>query len=283
MIAPRQLGRIPGWMFFLFAILSIALPSHGADWRTTLTSKTGSHPPLRPLTAEYDFGWSGLKAAESTIRFTRNKGRNQLTLSAKTIGFARTLWRLDTNGVSTVNASTLRPIKLDQTEKYARKSVRMTVDFTPKGPRHLKVPTPPDPTPPKQKLFKFSNVHDLHSALLFIRSQRLRDGDTIRLCVFPGTSPYLAEVKVSRHEKIEVAGREWNAIACDVNLREIDKDFALAPYAKFKRATAWLSDDPDRLLLRIEADVYVGSIWAEMRKVEFADGKPPRSGNAGNQ
>jgi hypothetical protein len=273
----RQRGEVMRWTFILFLCLALTQVSHGADWRTTLTSRIGPHPPLRPLTAEYDFGWSGIKAAESTIRFGRAKGRNHLTLSAQTIGLARTLWRMDTNGVSIVNAASLRPIKLDQTEKYARKSMRMTVDFAPKGPRHLKVPTPPDPTPPKLKIFKFSDVHDLHSALLFIRSQRLRNGDTIRLCVFPGSSPYLADVKVERREKIEVAGGEWDAIACDVNLREIEKDFTLAPHAKFKKATAWLSDDDDRLLLRIEADVNIGSIWAEMRTVEFADAKPARN------
>ena len=228
---PRQPGGFMRWLLLLFVCFAIGTPVRGADWRSTLTSQTGPHPPLRPLTAEYDFGWSGFKAAESTVEFTRTRGRNQLNLTARTIGIPRGLWRMDTNGISIVNAATLRPIKLDQTEKYARKSVRMTVDFTPKGPRHLKVPTPPDPTPPKLKTFKFANVHDLHSALLFIRSQRLRNGDEIRLCVFPGSSPYLAEVKVERREKIEAAGREWNAIACDVNLREIDKEFALAPHA----------------------------------------------------
>ena len=275
----RQLGGSVKWVLILVVWLTLVPSSDGADWRSTLTSRTGPHPPLRPLTAEYDIGWSGLKAAESNVRFTREKGRNQLTLSAKTMGFARSLWRMDTNGVSIVNAATLRPIKLDQTEKYARKSVRMTVDFTPKGPRYLKVPTPPDPTPPKLKTFKFANVHDLHSALLFIRSQRLRNGDAIHLCVFPGSSPYLADIKVERREKIEVSGREWDAIACDVNLREIDKDFALAPHTKFQRATAWLSDDADRLLLRIEAELQVGSLWAEMKSVEFANTKPARGSN----
>src|SRR5688500_9299030 len=82
--APRQPGRAVRWVLLIIA--AIATPGHGADWRTTLTSRKGTHPPLRPLTAEYDFGWSGIKAAESTVRFTRAKGRNQLILSAATIG-----------------------------------------------------------------------------------------------------------------------------------------------------------------------------------------------------
>ena len=43
----------------------------------------------------------------------------------------------------------------------------------------------------------------------------------------------------------------------------------LQPHAKFKRAYIWLSDDPDRLVLRVQADIFVGSVWAELEKVSF--------------
>jgi hypothetical protein len=74
---------------------------------------------------------------------------------------------------------------------------------------------------------------------------------------------------VAGREKMTAAGREWPAIRCDIKLRSIEKDLTLSPHDKFKRATAWLSDDEDRLLLRIEADVFIGAISAELEKVEF--------------
>jgi hypothetical protein len=181
------------------------------------------------------------------------------------------MWRMDTRGLSIVAPKNLRPLKLTQTETYARKSVATTVDFTSKGPRRTRVITPPDPIPPKPKTFKVAQVHDLHSALLFVRSQKLANGDTFRICVFPGSSPYLAEITAREREKVRAAGKEWSAIPCELKLREIEKDFSLAPHPKFKRAKVWLSDDADRLLLRIEADVYVGTIFAELREVKFAD------------
>jgi hypothetical protein len=94
------------------------------------------------------------------------------------------------------------------------------------------------------------------------------------MCVFPGSSPYLAEVTAGERETLNAAGKEWRAIPCDIKLQEIEKDSTLAPYPKFKRAKVWLSDDADRLLLRIEADVFVGSIFAEMRDVTFEDEGP---------
>ncbi|MEQ1850931.1 MAG: DUF3108 domain-containing protein, partial [Chthoniobacteraceae bacterium] len=74
-------------------------------------------------------------------------------------------------------------------------------------------------------------------------------------------------------EKIKVAKRSWDAIKCDLKLNGVQEDFALKPHAKFKKAFAWFSDDSDRLLLKVEAEVFVGSIWAEMQSVEFPEKK----------
>jgi hypothetical protein len=47
----------------------------------------------------------------------------------------------------------------------------------------------------------------------------------------------------------------------------------LAPYPKFKRAYAWISDDADRLLLKVSGEIFVGSVWVELQSVKFAE--PP--------
>lgn len=185
---------------------------------------------------------------------------------------------MDSEGISIVDAASCKPLKLAQTEKYSRKTVATTVDFTPKGARRTKVEQPAGGENAKPRTFKFNEVHDLHSAFLFIRSQPLRAGDSFRLCVYPGTSPYLAEVSVGAPEKIKAVDREWEAIPCAIKLRKIDKELELAPHTKFKKATAWLSNDPDRLLLRIEAEVAVGNIWAELDKVEFAEVADAKTG-----
>lgn len=253
-----------------FVLLATMLPLAGADWRDALDRKVGNFPALRALTTHYEFGWSGVKAAEADIQFSTSRGKSRLELNARTVGVPRTLWRMDIHGISTVNARTLEPIKLEQTEKYSRKSFQITADFSSKGVERLKVPTPADKTPAKTKHFKFSPVHDLHSALLFIRSQPLRKGDAIRLCVYPSTGAYLAEIGIVGPAKIDAAGRKWDAIKCEIRLREVAKDLSLTKHDKFKKATAWMSDDADRLLLRIECEVFIGSVWAEMKSVEFA-------------
>ena len=59
-------------------------------------------------------------------------------------------------------------------------------------------------------------------------------------------------------------------IKADLKLWRIDDDdLELKPYSKLKRATAWVSDDQDRLLLKVAADIFVGSVWAELKTVQF--------------
>ena len=39
---------------------------------------------------------------------------------------------------------------------------------------------------------------------------------------------------------------------------------ALEPHRKFRSGTLWLSNDPDRILLRAEVQVFVGYVFAEL-------------------
>ena len=73
---------------------------------------------------------------------------------------------------------------------------------------------------------------------------------------------------------VTVPAGTYKAIKLDVQLNKIDKKRELEPHKKFRRASVWVSDDPDRLLLRIEASVFIGTVFAELQSVHFADEKP---------
>ena len=240
------------------------------DWRASISKEPGSFKKFRPTKARYEFGWSGFTAADADVSFTQNaRGDCALDLSAKTTGIVRSLWKMDTHGTSVCKAATLRPVKLTQTEVYKKKSITTTVDFTAEGPAQLRVVNPPDSTPPKVQKFNFTPMHDMFSALLFIRSRPLAQGESVKLCVYPASAAYLAVATVVGREKIKVAKKNWNTIKCDLKLNEVEGSLALKPHAKFKKAHVWISDDNDRLLLKVEAEVFVGSVWAELQSVEF--------------
>ena len=125
----------------------------------------------------------------------------------------------------------------------------------------------------KTRRYDFPHLFDLQSALLYLRSQPLPERNVQRIVVYSATAPYLATVTVLGRERVTVPAGTYNAIKFDLQLNRI-KDGELQPHRKFRRANAWLSDDPDRLLLKIEAQVFVGSVVCELQAVDYENPKP---------
>ncbi len=251
-----------------FCLLAL-LPARGG-WQEELTEGPGDFAALRPFRAHYKFGWAAFSAADAEIEFTRKKGGlAQLKATTRTFGVVRTMWRMDAEHLALMQAATLRPISMRQTETYSRKTLTTKLDFTPEGVARLRQSNLAGDQPGKTKQFEFPQTYDLHSAFHFIRSQPLQIGDSCKLVVYPTTSPYLAQVTVTARQRMRIGAQTYPALKVDLKLWRISDKLVLEKHDKFKRATAWLSDDENRLLLRLESDLFVGSVWGEMDKVEL--------------
>ena len=251
----------------------LCLSAFADDWRETLTPpQPGGFPLPRPQKATYKFGWGAITAAQADFDFSTTKGGLlKLSVKAKTTGLVRSLWQMDAQHTALCNAATLRPVSLQQTETYKAKTLIAKVNFAADEVQGWRESKPAGSSPPKWRRFKCADVFDLHTALLFTRSQPMRAGDIYRLVVYPAREAYLAEIEVAGREKLTVGGKEYDAIKCALRLQGITKALALEPHAKFKRAFIWVSDDRDRMLLKVQAEVFVGSVWTELASVKFAE------------
>jgi len=83
----------------------------------------------------------------------------------------------------------------------------------------------------------------------------------------------LATLTVLGRETISVHAGSYRAIKIDLHLNKIGKNLELEPHKKFRRATLWVSDDSDRILLRVEAQIFVGTVFADLQSVEFDNPK----------
>ena len=276
-LGPRRVDRTsPSCRFmrlFVASIMLVLIASASAgDWQAQLSRKPGTFAPLRPLRATYDFGWSGFKAARAEVDFSRTKvGQYQLDVKAASIGAARAMWRMDSSSTSIVRPKALLPVELAQTEAYSDETRKTTVVFGPEAVSRTRETKPADEGSGKTKRFKFTPVHDLHSALLFVRSQPLEQGNAVRLVVYPAAEAYLADIEVLGRETINVAGRSWSAIKLGLKLQKVNKKLKLEPHKNFKKAIAWLSDDSDRLLLKIESEVMIGKVWMNLANYQFSE------------
>lgn len=263
-------------LVWIFAIVLLATgrgvhADENPNWIKSLTSNKGpgsfSEPPSMHLV--YRFGWSGIQAAMADVHFfspTRNTF--EVEASGGTSGFPRTLFRLDVYHQAMENKVTLRPIHFFQEETYRSETVKTNVDFEADQVTGLREKIP-DNHPPKPNVFKFSPVFDLTTALLWVRSQPLKDGDTESIVVWASNAPYLATVKVLGRDTINVDGQKQNAIKLDLRLKKIDKKMQLKEHKLFKGGRGWLSDDDKRIPLRIEADVFIGYVFAELESMRL--------------
>ena len=254
----------------LVALVSSALAV--SNWQSTITaSAPPEFPNPRPMHSRYGFSWSGFPCATADIQLEKPGGnRLELDLSTRTTGLARTLWKFDATGTSVVDAATLRPISVRQIENDRGERIVTELAFSSTGVISKVTETKDNET--KERHVEFPNLFDLQSAMLYLRSQPLQERNVQRIVVLSATSPYLATVTVLGRERITVPAGTYNAIKFDLQLNRI-KDGELQPHKKFRRATAWLSDDADRLLLKLDAQVFIGSVVCELQSVDFENSK----------
>src|SRR5215475_10873792 len=245
--------------------------SFAADWQETLSKEpVGNFPELRPLRASYRFGWSGVTAATGEVHFSKpSNDRFQLEGTARTIGFVRALWKLDVTQRATANSQTLAPIETQQSESYRSKKIITHLTFTNSGVTRTRTEGEGTSAKTTTRDFSLPNLFDLHSAALYLRSQPLKQGRVYRLAVYPASNAYLAIIKVIGRDKISVHAGTYNAIKLDLQLKRIGKHLELEPHKKFRRGTIWVSDDAERLILRIEAQIFVGTVFAELQSMHF--------------
>jgi hypothetical protein len=270
----RDRLRIPpitGFRHSLGLILLLtASPTWAAGWQSALTKDPpGNFPPPPLIETHYHFGWSGLTAATADATFSKPEDDlYQLEGVGRTVGLARILWKFEVNYRSTAHTGTLRPIETNQTETYRSKKIVTHLAFNSNGVRRIRTDSS-NPNPPKPREFNLTNLFDLTSAMLYLRSQPLKNGDIYRVAVYPGADAYVATFTVVRREKISVHAGTYNVIKLDLDLKKIGKDFELEPHKKFKRAIVWVSDDNNRIPLRAEAQIFIGTVFAELQSVRF--------------
>ena len=240
----------------------------------------GAFAPVRSFNATYGLLWGDLQAAHVEVQCVSSPATREIhsTFKATTTGAARVLYKLDATHVSVVNRTTLQPIWFEQTELNSRKHSFSRVDFTPEEAvrvdRDLKKDEH-DPTAiSKPRRYRYPGLYDMQSVLLSLRSLPLAQGDEKTLALMTAGSPYLATIKVVGRSRVKVKAGEFPAIECTLQLEKIKKDGTLEPRKGFKSARAWISDDANRLLVKAESEVFIGSVSLELEQVTYTDTAP---------
>lgn len=240
--------------------ISGAAPS----WSKELSSpKFGPHPRLKPMALSYKLSWNGIiEAASLTFVFGRPDPAAPGSYTVRAVGGSRGLARKISNHridfTSRLHARTLRPKSFTGVEKDEEELTTTTATFSSRGvtSRENSHVLATGRDFPFDREFRFSPVFDLFSGMLWVRSQKLADGDRLVMAMHPLIKPYLADVTVLGRE----AHAGQDAIHLRVGLRKISEDMKLLPYGKLHSAELWLSDDRQRIPLAVRCKVKIGDI-----------------------
>ena len=241
----------------------------------------GTFPPIRSFQASYRLSWSGFEAGHAEVNCTSsvNSGQISTKISGGTVGLARSLYQVDGTHVTVADLRTLHPLRMDQTELEAKKKKTAHVDFTPyNAVRSLEVvdrtkkgASPGDGT--RQRTIPYPAMYDMHSALLYMRSLPLTAGESRTLVAMTAGNPYLATIKVEGRAPVKTAAGTFPAIECSLTLSRINKQGEAESYKNFKSARVWMSDDKDRVVVKAEAQVFIGTVTLDLTKMSFTGGR----------
>lgn len=233
-------------------------------WRKDLSDPApGAHPGLAPVRLEYRLSWNGtLDAGAITFVFGKPDPKHPDAYAARALGgsrgLAKRLFDYRHDFTALLDPATLRPRTFAGTEDGDDTQTITRNTFGAAGVRSRE--TTRDPVSGREfaseREFAFQPAFDMFSAMLLIRSKPLAAGDHVTLVIHPFHTPYLLDTTVVAREAHD--GRA--AIRLDVNLRKIAPDLSLQPYAKLKRASLWLSDDPERIPLDLRTEVFIGDV-----------------------
>ncbi len=106
------------------------------------------------------------------------------------------------------------------------------------------------------------NIQDVVSSFFFARAtndhQALQTGDLIPLTCFLDRETFRLQAKLLEREEIEVEGKRYKALHFKLLVEEAG---LLTDGGK---VDFWISDDKNKLLLRMESELWVGSIKADL-------------------
>lgn len=226
--------------------------------------------PFRPgETLTYDVTWSIFPAGQvvSTVKQIGSGPQDAYAIdaTARSDGFVSLLYKIDNTYHAVADPRTLCSRQIEKTINEGRRHKQTHIVFD--SLTRMAILNEHDMAKPGHPLKHDENaipacVEDIVTAFYDLRRQPMKVGDQIRIPVNDGSKTHEVIVDVEGREKLQTPlGDRWA--------------FRLRPralgdlYKKRGRLLIWISDDAQRLPLRIKAILLVGTITGTLQSVTY--------------
>ncbi len=168
-------------------------------------------------------------------------------------------------------ATTLRPITMHQVEEVRKKTVTTDVVFKPIRLNGSGLIPNQKSRLGRARIFSRAASSTCIRPCFTSAASRSATATSIESWFIRRPVPTWRRSQSRPASEITIAAGTYHAIKLDLQLSKIGKKRELEPHKKFRHASIWVSDDSDRLLLRVAASIFIGKVFAELQSVRFPE------------
>jgi hypothetical protein len=216
---------------------------------------------------EYEVSWKGIPVASATIdirdREVDSAKAYFVEASAKTNKVVGVFYKLRHTSNSLFYQEDLRPIRFSfrQTENSRKKSSEIVFG---EGGEIKSVLEKNGKVEEARQFFSDNQTLDPISAAFLARSIPIELGQRASFDIYNAKNRYLISFKVTEIEEIYLPGEKDKRLAYKV-IPRLRKLTDTEGEKRFRKAEIWIAADETRDVLKIESEVFVGSVSAHMK------------------
>jgi hypothetical protein len=233
--------------------------------KVTTPKYTASLDLFRPRfgTYEYTVSWEGIPAASCSLTFKQETDYYIVETAARTYSGVDLLYKLRYNAVGILAKDDLTSIKLMIDHRENSRHKHVTIDFLPEAGRISAVRGRGDDDPHKATVSFVPHNFTLDpiGAAFIARALPWKTGETKTFDVFNGKSRYYIQLTAVRRETIRHNGEDKKVIVITPQVRNLT---TAKPVSKLREAFIYVTDDPQREVLKIVSSVFIGSVTTSL-------------------
>lgn len=260
---PRGAGLAVRAAFLFFLALPAIWPSRATGGEEARPLPFGAGERL-----VYDITWMGIHGGEAVLRARDDSpadGGSILTVNlvARSVGWVRSLYRVDDNSISFFNTTALRSGGVDIRISEGSYTKRKRIEFDHgRGVAIYRV----DDEEPKEYPIDPGTL-DAFSVMYAYRAarDRVRVGEELSFPVFDDRKKYALRIHALRRERLLVKGGYVDTVVVEPSL------MSEGIFQRRGKMTIWFSDDKAFAPVMMRSKIILGSFWATLREWSGAE------------
>jgi len=269
----------------IVAVVQTCVPIVSADYipPSRVTIRTKAYQPRDTNfprgTYEYQVAWQGVPVGSAAIHIgtTYRAGKKMLDVeaTARSTKVVGVFYELRHRSQSIFSAQDLKPVEFFSQQTENSRFTNIEVSFSPEGLIRAKVVKGKLNSQGKSEevVFKSENAtFDPITAAFLARSLPINPAEDLSFDIFNGQHRYLISFHVVGREKINVAGKDYDAFKVEPRVKKLTDTQG---EKRLRKAFLWVSADESREVLKLESEVFFGSVSAKL--VRFVPDTSPET------